>query len=162
MTAFLSSLLSELKVKHSFDAIVIECDRATMPVGSLRERTRPSTKKLSTSSTTRPTHGRGVWSSTINIQAQSLDDINETQTTELPFIYNDSDIIALSPSPSSPSKGHARQPGQKSPCSVLCADGLSTMSPRSVRWCPSGPTLDLQESDSALTCPKRGPGSLDL
>jgi hypothetical protein len=173
MTAFLSSLLSELKVQHSLDAIVIECDRATMPVHSLRERTRLSTNRPSTSSTTRPSHGRSASSSATNIRSQSLDEINLTQTTKLPIIDDDSKIIVLSPSPSSPTKnkmGGIWQPGQKSPCSVLCVNGLPTMSPRSIRWCPSRPTLDLHESDfaltcqsdSALTCPKRRPGSLDL
>jgi hypothetical protein len=165
MPAFLSSLLSELKVQHSFNDIVIECDPATMPVRSLRERTRPTTKRPSNSSTTRPSHDRSVASSAIDIISQSLDVINETQeTTKLSVIYDDSEIIVLSPSPSSPTKNKI------SPCSVLCANGMPAMSPRSVRWCPSRPTLDLQESDSALTCPsdyaltcpKRLPGSVDL
>ena len=163
MATFLSSLLSELKVQHSFDAIVIACDSATLPARSLRKRTAGPSIIVSSNAT--------------NIHSQSFDDINEAQTTKLlPVIYDDAEIIVLSTSPcSSRTKnktGGTWQPRQKSPSSVLCVnDDLHTMSPRSSRWCCSsipkevvpGPLPDgvLHGGDSALTCPKR-PGFLDL
>jgi hypothetical protein len=163
MAAFLSSLLSELMVQHSSDAIVIECDRATMPARSLRKRTRPFT---------RPSYGRSVSSSAINMRSQTLlYDSNKKHTNKLlrPAICED---IGMSPSssdaPTNKKRGGMWQPRRQiSPCSgVLCVnEDLPTMSHRSARWCPSSPTkrtpLVRNRSDSALTCPKR-PEFLDL
>ena len=117
MGTFLTCLLSDLMVQHSPDAVVIECDRATMQSRCLRKRTRPS-------SSTSPCYGRSVLSSAINVRSQSLvdDSINKTKKHELP-----------------------------------CINRLPTISPRSDRWCPSrAPTLVRHDSESDLTCPKKG------
>lgn len=153
MAAFLSSLLSELMVQHSSDAIVIECDRATMPTRSLRKRTRPST---------RPSYDRSAASSSseMHVRSQNLNDTNKTQTNKLPVIYNDSDITPSSPPTNNKMMGMCHRT-QTSPCSVLCVneDPPTVMPHRSARWFPSKPMLVRNGSDSALTCPKR-PGSL--
>ena len=141
MSTFLTSLLSECIVQHSSDAIVIECDRATMPALSLRKQTRPS-------STRSLCYGRNVLSSAINVRSQILDhNINKTQVPKLPVIYHDKDPGSrIVPSRSflfpwfTYQQNGVRQ--ETSPYSVLpCMYHLPMISPRSARWCRSRPTL---------------------
>jgi hypothetical protein len=160
MGTFLTSLLAELMVQHSSDAIAIECDRAPMPARSLRERTSPSSTTRRPSSRTSPCYGRSASISAINIRSQGLDDINKTQTPNLvPVIYDDSEIIVKSPSP------NEMGVRQMSPSSVLQLPYINHLSSprspprsaRSTRWRPSRrPTLLVRhDSEPALTSPRR-------
>ena len=156
MGTFLTSLLSDLMVQHSPDAIVIECDRATMQSRCLRKRTRPSSK--------RSPYYRSVSSSAINVRgSQSLtgDSINRTRKTEIPCINR---LPTMSPRsarwcPSRKLTLVRHDSESDLTCPKRVRNGLSrssTMSPRSAPGRPSRrPSLMRHDSESALTHPKR-------